>query len=231
MDVSAESISASAKLIIDLIQAAAWPAVVVGIAIAFRVPMTRFLNNLSELSFKAGGIEATAKRATIEAAAALGAATARNASSGSEGSSSDARDAAHIASVVSHAAEPRAARRLAGANVLWVDDSPDNNQWERRAMEVLGIHFDLSTSTEDAIDKISRRNYDLIISDMGRPPDARAGYTLLEKLRGQGYKKPYVIYAGSQAPEHRAEAKRRGAVDTTNNPQELFELVTTSLVG
>ncbi len=63
------------------------------------------------------------------------------------------------------------------------------------------------------------------ISDMGRPPDDRAGYTLLEQLRANGDQTPLIIYAGSRSPEHVAEARRRGAFGCTNRPQELYEMV------
>jgi len=64
---------------------------------------------------------------------------------------------------------------------------------------------------------------------MGRPPDARAGYTRLDELRKTGDKTPYVIYAGSRAPEHVQEARQHGAIGSTNSPQELVVIVTKAL--
>ena len=92
-----------------------------------------------------------------------------------------------------------------------------------------GIQVEISTSTDDALEKVDRRSYDLIISDMGRPPDARAGYTLLDKLRQAGNQIPLVIYANSRTPEHVREARAHGAIGCTNRPQELIEMVTTAL--
>jgi CheY-like chemotaxis protein len=40
---------------------------------------------------------------------------------------------------------------LAGKSILWVDDRPANNIYERQAMEALGIRFTISTSTEEAL--------------------------------------------------------------------------------
>jgi CheY-like chemotaxis protein len=124
---------------------------------------------------------------------------------------------------------PRTQRRLQGAKILWVDDRPDNNRFERQTLEALGIDVDLSTSTEDALQKVRQRSYDLLISDMGRPPDARAGYTLLDQLRQSGYQTPFIIYAGSRTPEHIREAREHGAITTTNSPQELVTIVTNVL--
>ena len=121
-----------------------------------------------------------------------------------------------------HASGVETDRRL---HRLWVDDRPSNNVHERQALEALGCRFVLATSTEDALEKLKQNRVDAIISDMGRPPDPQAGYTLLDRLRTAGDQTPFIIYASSRAPEHRAEARRRGAVGTTNRPDELFEMV------
>jgi CheY-like chemotaxis protein len=119
----------------------------------------------------------------------------------------------------------KASKPIAGASVLWVDDRPTNNTFEQRALEALGIHFTLSTSTKDALKQLSEKKYDVIISDMGRPLDPQAGYHLLDKIKERQINTPFIIYAGSRSPEQVAEARKRGALGTTNNPQELFEMV------
>ena len=52
--------------------------------------------------------------------------------------------------------------------VLWVDDNPDNNRYERKAMEAVGIRFLLSETTTDALEKLSGQTFAAVISDMGR---------------------------------------------------------------
>jgi CheY-like chemotaxis protein len=116
-------------------------------------------------------------------------------------------------------------------HVLWVDDRPDNNFYEREALQRYGIEFEVATSTEMALKILSRSNFDVIISDMGRPPDSRAGYTLLSAVRGKGDNTPFFIYAGSRAPEHRSEAARRGAQGTTNLADELINMVLSAVGG
>jgi CheY-like chemotaxis protein len=122
-----------------------------------------------------------------------------------------------------------AKKKVSLRRILWVDDRPDNNTFERRAMEAYSIQFVLALSTAEALEKIAEQQFDVIISDMGRPPDARAGYTLLEALRSRGFNTPYFIYAGSRAPQHVAEAVRRGAQGSTNVPDELIALVLAAL--
>ena len=80
------------------------------------------------------------------------------------------------------------------------------------ALEALGLRFKISLSTEHALEQLERQSFDLVISDMGRPPDARAGYTLLDALRSRGSSVPFVIYASSKAPQHVREARAHGAI-------------------
>ena len=40
--------------------------------------------------------------------------------------------------------------------VLWVDDRPENNVYERQAFEEQGLHFELALSTDEAIRRFSR---------------------------------------------------------------------------
>jgi hypothetical protein len=66
-------------------------------------------------------------------------------------------------------------------------------------------------------------------SDMGRPPDGRAGYTLLEAIRGSGDQTPYFIYASSRDPAHVREAQTRGAQGMTNMGDELLQMLLQAL--
>jgi CheY-like chemotaxis protein len=162
--------------------------------------------------------EASGKR-QAEAAAALAAAAVSHPEAGAS-PEANARDARAAAQVVAEIVTPRMIRRAGRATVLWVDDRPSNNVHERQALEALGVTFVLATSTDEALEKFKYQSFDAIISDMGRPPDSEAGYTLLDALRKNGNQTPFIIYAGSRAPEHRAEARRRGAVGCTNRPDE-----------
>ena len=123
----------------------------------------------------------------------------------------------------------RTLRRIEDLRILWVDDRPSNNEYERQALEALGVRIVISASTDDALDKVRRQHFYAIISDMGRPPDSQAGYTLLDRLRSLGHQIPFIIYAGSRSPEHQAEAICRGAVGCTNSATELFAMVVSAL--
>ncbi|HCT75146.1 MAG TPA: response regulator [Micromonosporaceae bacterium] len=115
-------------------------------------------------------------------------------------------------------------------HVLWVDDRSDNNIYERQAFEAMGIKFKLVLSTSDALTELVTSKFGAIISDMGRREGPDEGYVLLKTLRTDGDQTPFFIYAGSGAIEHRREALARGAQGSTNDPQELFRMVTQALL-
>lgn len=115
--------------------------------------------------------------------------------------------------------------------VLWVDDNPDNNVYERQALEAIGIRFFLSENTADALNALSRQSFGAIISDMGRSEGPREGYALLDALRARGDDTPFFIYASSNAEEHRRETREHGGQGCTNDGQELFEMVTKAIFG
>src|ERR1039457_359357 len=113
--------------------------------------------------------------------------------------------------------------------ILWVDDRPDNNTYERQVFESLGLTFDLALSTDEALERLSSSRYGAIISDMGRREGPREGYRLLDAVRASDTIPPFFIYAGSNAPEHKREAAEHGAQGSTNMANELVDMVTQAL--
>jgi CheY-like chemotaxis protein len=113
--------------------------------------------------------------------------------------------------------------------ILWVDDRPENNTFEREVFDSLGLTFDLALSTGGALDFLSKSRYGAIISDMGRSEGPREGYRLLEAVRAFDQVTPFFIYAGSNSPEHKREAAEHGAQGSTNQASELVDMVTQAL--
>jgi hypothetical protein len=61
--------------------------------------------------------------------------------------------------------------------VLWVNNRPQNNVYERKAMESMGLEFPLVLSTEEALQILGVRRFAAIISEMGERKDrARTMY-------------------------------------------------------
>jgi MinD-like ATPase involved in chromosome partitioning or flagellar assembly len=130
------------------------------------------------------------------------------------------REASNLDSVIKESLTSDWRRRI-----LWVDDRPDNNLYERRRMEMLGVTFTLAKSTDEAMSLLESEEYGIIISDMGRREGPTEGYTLLGRLRKIRNQTPFLIYAGSSAEKHKREALARGAQGFTNDPNDLIEMV------
>ncbi|MFD0449508.1 CHAT domain-containing protein [Rhodococcus aetherivorans] len=168
------------------------------------------------------------RAAVLKLAKSIAAAMARTATSVSRAAQARPADEHRAHEEISELVESLGQERRSEKSrklVLWVDDNPDNNVYERRSMAAYNINFVLALSTGKALAELRKQQFDAIISDMGRPPDPRAGYTLLEALRDSGDQTPYFIYAGSRDPEHVREALTRGAQGTTNRPDELLEMM------
>ena len=220
------------EVLISLLQVLIWPFLGVFALLYLGKTLKNYVDdlrkdkNVSELSAEVGttGVKLNVKR-QVEVVKNLALAESKSAQSQSGEQAHAEVKTREVLDIASKAATAQTVQQVAGARVLWVDDNPANNVYEKRALEALGIQFTLSTSTEDALEKLRSDSYDVIISDMGRPPDRQAGYTLLGELRKRNILTPFIIYAGSNRPEHKAETIRRGGFGTTNNPQELFGLV------
>jgi CheY-like chemotaxis protein len=65
---------------------------------------------------------------------------------------------------------------------------------------------------------------------MGRREGNREGYVLLDTLRRQGDQTPFIIYSGSNLPEHKQETFEHGGQGNTNDPQELYQMVMKTIV-
>ena len=216
------------EAIAKLLGVLVWSSLLLLVLIRFGPSLTEFFANLGEFTVKGGGLEASAKRRQAEATAALAAATVAKPGvlRSAEAAASEAKAAA---TVVADFSAPRILRKASQSVVLWVDDHPQNQAYERQALEALGIRIVMAPSTESALQVLKNQKFDVIISDMSRPPDERAGYTLLDALHQHGNNTPFVIYSGSGSGEDRAEARTRGALGSTNRVTELYEYVLSAI--
>jgi CheY-like chemotaxis protein len=121
----------------------------------------------------------------LSAAASHAIATAKNPSFGGES------DIARIVEVVQEAARQKSAPSDGWrSHILWVDDRPENNVYERRAFEAVGLKFTLALSTDDALAAMVRHRFAAVISNMGRKEGPREGYVLLDAMRAEGNQTP-----------------------------------------
>ena len=123
------------------------------------------------------------------------------------------------------------ARRLAhvyvGANILWVDDVPENNVWERRVFRSLGANVDAVLNDGETRDQLRRSEYDLVLTDFGRPGDDVQGLIkdVLSPMGPYGRAPSVIIYTLNFDPQRRPA----GIFGVTEARDELLDLVTEAL--
>jgi CheY-like chemotaxis protein len=111
--------------------------------------------------------------------------------------------------------------------VLWVDDLPANNAWERRALESYGVRFELARDTSEAMALMEAHGpFAAIISDLGREGEPAAGLTLLRELQRSGQSQaPYFIYTSPAGTAVAPVARALGSRAVTADPDELVRMV------
>jgi CheY-like chemotaxis protein len=118
--------------------------------------------------------------------------------------------------------------RLIGAEILWVDDRPSGNRNEARALQFGGAAITFAISTGDAIEQLlaSAKSvpFDLIISDVKRGDDAKAGIKMINRLRDIRAQQPLIFYVAKAT-----QPEPDGAIGVTSRPDELIDLVLNAL--
>jgi len=143
-----------------------------------------------------------------------------------EGRAIQENDIAAVANMIVNAKSNFETLRFKDNTILWVDDRPENNVYERQSLEVIGFKFDLAKTTKEALKKLESNKYVAIISDMGRVEGPREGYVLLKEVRKTNKTIPFFIYSSSNLLEHKIEAQEKGAQGSTNTATELIDLIT-----
>ena len=127
--------------------------------------------------------------------------------------------------VFHHAASLRRARLLKsvleGARVLWVDDHPTNNTWERALFRTFGVEVTTVEKTESAVASLRAEHFDVVISDIKRGHVVDEGMRALPALRAVRPTTPVVFYTGVSRETH----VPAGAFGLTTTPGELLNLL------
>jgi CheY-like chemotaxis protein len=102
---------------------------------------------------------------------------------------------------------------LQGAQILWVDDTPSNNIYERRLLRSLGVFVDLARSTAEAVEMLQDAKYDAVISDMAQDGNPEAGIQLLSEMRKRNLYRWTIFYIGHVDMERGTPPYAFGIVD------------------
>jgi CheY-like chemotaxis protein len=214
-----DSFATIAGSIAHLLSAIAWPTVVAVVVLRFfpevwEVLRKRFEN--SDVTVKAGIFELNL--AQSRASALLGAAVERSGSGTPE----------EVASAVAGTAQADPAV-LARAAVLWVDDHPENNEYERASLRAFGIRVVTVLSNTEAEQALAAEQFSVVITDLGRDipaeRDPDAGYKTVALVRKSGRGARCIVYAGRRIETEADRLRAAGAVAATNRPAVLLEAV------
>jgi CheY-like chemotaxis protein len=209
-----------AKLAVSLLQTIAWPATLLVSLFLFRTNVAGLIDRIQHANLKLpGGLEFNLDdmQQVATSAAAAGAAAARPVDS----KPLPRESITQIAGTITDSIVQRS-KDIRRPTVLWVDDVPDNNSDIIEALRALKIDVSLAGSTDVAMRLFASQKFDLIISDMYRPPDPEAGLTLVKQLRQLGNQAPVFIFAARWAAEHTGQEADFGVQLITNSGQTLF---------
>lgn len=114
--------------------------------------------------------------------------------------------------------------------LLWVDDHPQNNIYEKRFFEEHRIAVHPVTGSTDALKLLAMYDYEVVISDMGRGEDRLAGVRLVEQMRARGDQTPAIIYTVRPDGEAAQQAQRNlvaeaGAQGVAVTPKEVRSVI------
>jgi CheY-like chemotaxis protein len=116
----------------------------------------------------------------------------------------------------------RNAESLKGAKILWADDNPSNNFQEAELLQKMGVSTSWATSNQEVLTFLESDRPDLVISDIARGQDSKAGLELPALLQSNFPSLPVIFYVGEfdatlGTPPY--------AFAITNHPDELLNYV------
>ena len=117
--------------------------------------------------------------------------------------------------------------RLDELRILVVDDEADTRELLRQGLEFCGATVSVAGSAAEAVEAITMKMPDILISDIGMP--GVDGYDLIRQIRrlpaGKGGKVPAIALTAYTRTEDRLQALRAGYDMHVPKPVELAELV------
>jgi len=122
--------------------------------------------------------------------------------------------------------------KLKGKTILWIDDKPENNEQHIEVFKSVGVDFELAKTSEEARNKLKLQSFDLIISNMGRPPkenepdNPEEGINFLKILSKNKNMTPIIVYTKPETQKKYGDlALKNGARAVTQGYTGLFKLM------
>jgi hypothetical protein len=120
--------------------------------------------------------------------------------------------------------------RLKGKRILWNDPSEQNNVRGYAALVEAAdglLEIEIAYSPDEALQKLTAKPYDLVISRWGHHPNRKSdAETLLEGMRKEDLRAPVVIFASRAGIAlNREAALKLGVLEYTASWDRLFEVI------
>ncbi|MBL8660283.1 MAG: response regulator [Rhodospirillales bacterium] len=196
--------------LVKILPSALWLVVAIIVVLIFYRPIKNQLLPLVT-GLKIGGIECSFVREAIQASVAL---ARKHGNWQVEVSEEDASLAMDRAS--------RHLGLLQKAKILWVDDVPENNFNEIKMLHQLRADVETAHGTDEALERLAKQPFDIILSDLKRGDDAGAGLAMLNRLKDSRPALPVIFYVGEFDP---ARGVPPFAFGLTNRPDEMLHLI------
>jgi CheY-like chemotaxis protein len=110
-----------------------------------------------------------------------------------------------------------------GSRILVIDDEEIIHDSLKRILGRQGHQVDAAFGAPEALELLSSRTYDLVITDL-MMPDVN-GIQLMEQMRAQGQEVPVLMITGYPTIRNALQALRLGAVDYLSKPFTRQELL------
>lgn len=114
--------------------------------------------------------------------------------------------------------------------ILLVDDSVDNQFLVQTILSKWGLRVELASNGKEAIEKVKKENYDLILMDMQMP--IMDGYTACAQLTEESCQIPIIALTANAMKEDRDRCLQVGCKDYLSKPihkNQLFQILQKNL--
>ncbi len=114
---------------------------------------------------------------------------------------------------------------LAGARILLIEDSPDNQVLIELILNKSGAQVGVANDGIEGVQLALTKAFDVVLCDMQMP--RMDGYETVRKLRSSGYQIPIVALTAHAMKEEYTKAMSSGFSDYLTKPIQKAELITT----
>lgn len=106
--------------------------------------------------------------------------------------------------------------------VLWADDQPESVMYEIGILQSLGIMVEPAKTSANALEKLARGQFHLVVSDIRRGDNPTDGLDFLATMRQRELHQPVIFYVTNF---QREKGTPPYAFGITDDPNELIHLV------